>query len=432
MMEKSNTEKIRQLLCSNALENILLGLQLMDTFGLEESFLTELSYLGYFIKNDLGNIHEVTQQIFTQFTSEKLHQELKAQTQDFFFPEDILEGIGILCKPQYRRLCESIDVASLVQWYLKDYYYHPAQILHFLVENDLSLSEFEFTQTMEQIDIQFTATSLPLEHFHRYFPKLKELRITNNAFAFSNPPFEVFKQLEKISIAHNNLRALPPSIAEAHDLHTLDASHNELLGLPENFEQLQQLTHLELQQNKLDKLPQNFGALDQLDFLNLKDNHLSELPHSIRNLTKLRGVSLENNLLSSIPEGLLMLENLTELLLGNNPLKLDQLPADLSHLEELKHLSLFGNQLSKIPAFVFTMPHLQYLKLANNQLTTLPANLSNLTLRYLDLSHNRLTHFSSLLVNPQVIKEINLTGNPITQKEIKQLRQKLPRTKVVF
>ncbi|HAS41887.1 MAG TPA: hypothetical protein DCS93_15510 [Microscillaceae bacterium] len=431
-MKRSNTEKIRQLLHSNASESILLGLQLMETFELEEAFLTELSYLGYFINSDLGRIHEAAQQIFIRFTSAKLHEELKTQTQDFFFPEDILEGIGILCKPQYRSLCPSINIVSLVQSYLKDYYYHPAQILHFLVENDLSLSEFEFTQTMEEIDIQFTATSLPLEHFHRYFPKVKELCITNNAFAFSNPPFEIFKQLEKISIAHNNLRVLPSNIAEARHLHTLDASHNELPELPENFGQLQQLTHLELHQNQLSALPESFGNLYQLDFLNLRDNHLSELPTTVQNLTKLRSVSLESNLLTSIPEGIVVIRHLTELLLGNNPLKLNKLPTNLSHMEDLKHLSLFENQLSSIPEFIFTLPYLQYLKLANNQLTTLPEQLANLTLRYLDLSHNQLTDFSAQLVKPKFIKEINLEGNPMTTKVVQELRQKLPRTKVVF
>ncbi|OJJ20784.1 hypothetical protein BKI52_09375 [marine bacterium AO1-C] len=431
-MEKSDTKKIRQLLYSDNSESILLGLQLLETFKIENTFLTELSYIGYFKNDDYPKASEIAQQIFTQFTSEKLHQELKAQTHQVFFPEDILEGIGILCKPQYRPFCQYIDIISLVKWYLKEYYYHPAQILHFLVENDLNLSKFEFTQTMEEIEIRFTAASLPLEHFHSLFPKLKTLCVTNNAFAFSNPPFEVFKQLENISIAQNNLRALPLSILGASHLHTLDASQNELLDLPKDFGQLQKLAHLELQQNQLTELPESFGDLQELGFLNLGDNHLSKLPDSLRNLSKLHGISLESNLLTKIPEGLLSLKNLTELLLGNNPLNLNNLPDSLAHMEVLKHLSLFENRLSTVPSFVFTLPNLQYLKLANNQLNKLPDDLSKLKLRYLDLSYNRLTSFSVELVKPHLIKEINLKGNPITPQLIKQLRKDLPNTKVVF
>ena len=427
-MEKPDVEKIRQLLENKQAGNILLGMQLIQTFGLEKEFLTEICYLGYFINTDVS---PAAQQTFSKLTSEQLHKELEAQTKQVYFPEEILEGIGILFKPEYSSI-PLIDRTRLVQKYLKDYYYYPAQILNFLLEHKLDLSQFEFLEEMEELSIQYTIESLPLERFHSYFPNVKHLVIENNPLAFSNPPFEIFKQLETISIAHNQLKSLPQEITEAKFLTSLVASDNELEELPKEFGELSHLAHLELQENQLNKLPESFGKLQTLEFLNLRDNLLNTLPNSIQDLSNLRGISLENNQLTQIPFCLLLLSNLRELMLDNNPLALELLPTNLEQMSELQHLGFSGNQLSTIPDFVFTMPRLQYLRLANNHLTYLPEQLPTLKLRQLDLSHNQLTSFSYKLVNPHFIKEINLRGNPIFKRVIKQLRLDLPDAKIVF
>ena len=55
-MEKPDVEKIRQLLENKQAGNILLGMQLIQTFGLEKEFLTEISEMYDHFQNKIHKL----------------------------------------------------------------------------------------------------------------------------------------------------------------------------------------------------------------------------------------------------------------------------------------------------------------------------------------------------------------------------------------
>ncbi len=70
---------------------------------------------------------------------------------------------------------------------------------------------------------------------------------------------------------------------------------------------------------------------------------------------------------------------------------LSSLPAEIGNLTNLKGLYLYDNQLSSLPAEIGNLTNLQWLSLGRNQLSSLPAEIGNLTnLKQLYLSYNQL------------------------------------------
>lgn len=74
-MEKADVVKLSQMLQSTDSANVLLGLQLVQTFGLEKEFLTEVFFLGYFAPNFGKEDKELAQKIYQQAVGEELFQE---------------------------------------------------------------------------------------------------------------------------------------------------------------------------------------------------------------------------------------------------------------------------------------------------------------------------------------------------------------------
>ena len=77
------------------------------------------------------------------------------------------------------------------------------------------------------------------------------------------------------------------------------------------------------------------------------------------------------------------------------------------------------------------MENLETLNLANNQFSSLPAQLENLkNLKKLNLSGNNLSRLPEFVYRLPQLKELNLKKSGISKETAKEIKGKLPRTKV--
>ncbi len=86
---------------------------------------------------------------------------------------------------------------------------------------------------------------------------------------------------------------------------------------------------------------------------------------------------------------------------------------------QLEHLDLNNNELTALPAN-FNPPQLISLDLDNNQLVALPENFNPPNLRSLYLDNNNLTALPENF-NPPLLTRLELNGNLISDKEINQM-----------
>ncbi|MEO9029824.1 MAG: COR domain-containing protein, partial [Ktedonobacteraceae bacterium] len=101
------------------------------------------------------------------------------------------------------------------------------------------------------------------------------------------------------------------------------------------------------------------------------------------------------------------------LFLDNN--QLSTLPAEVGDLTSLQGLYLDNNQLSTLPAEVGNLSSLQWLFLNNNQLSTLPAEVGNLSaLQWLFLEYNRLSTLPAEVGNLSSLQGLRLDNNHLS------------------
>ncbi len=90
----------------------------------------------------------------------------------------------------------------------------------------------------------------------------------------------------------------------------------------------------------------------------------------------------------------------------------------LNKLEKMKKLSLSHNQIREV-AYISEQFYLHELKLNDNKIRSLPETLAkNVKLEILDLGNNQIREYDDIKILSQLknLKNLNLKGNPITQK----------------
>jgi internalin A len=104
--------------------------------------------------------------------------------------------------------------------------------------------------------------------------------------------------------------------------------------------------------------------------------------------------------------------------------QLTTLPAQINQLTKLTKLEIKNNSLITLPQQIGQLTNLTRLDLRNNQLTVLPSEIGQLTnLTTLNLSHNQLTELPSEIGHLTKLKRLDLDGNLLTKlpDEIKYL-----------
>ena len=114
--------------------------------------------------------------------------------------------------------------------------------------------------------------------------------------------------------------------------------------------------------------------------------------------------------------------------------KIITLPKEIGSLPKLITLKLGGNNLKTLPPEIGNLSNLEVLHLYDNQLTSLPIEIGNLTkLTVLDVRFNFLSALPTEIENlASSLERLYLGGNLIKEADIKNLKVKLPNTKIFY
>ncbi|KAF7695023.1 fibromodulin [Silurus meridionalis] len=219
--------------------------------------------------------------------------------------------------------------------------------------------------------------------------------------------------------------------------------NNRITGITDGvFDNATELVWIILHMNQLksDKISSKvFAKLPKLERLFLQHNKLEQVPEGLPH--SLQDLRLDHNAITTVPPGSLRgINNLTALRLHYNAIQ--ELGGAVESLASLSFLDLRGNQLSKVPKqlptklsqlyldnnlissvpvdFVKKRPELRFMRLSHNRLTDagVPPNTFNVsTLTELDLSHNKLekipaisTSLQNLYLQANRIKEFSISS----------------------
>jgi Leucine-rich repeat (LRR) protein len=156
--------------------------------------------------------------------------------------------------------------------------------------------------------------------------------------------------------------------------------------------------------------------------LSFKNNKFTLIPDEIKYHITLKTLDFSSNLITHIPKTLEKLNNLTELYLGNNQIIL--VPDCLTKLTNLQVVDLSSNQIENFTDVISLIPT-QTIILTKNNIKSFNLTEScfknNTKMTNLDLSFNKLTSCSSLLLKNSSIALLNLKGNNISYYEFKKL-----------
>lgn len=190
--------------------------------------------------------------------------------------------------------------------------------------------------------------------------------------------FANLTMLLMLSMANNNLSgSLPDNLAELSSLECLDISNNAFSG----------------------ELPSGIGNLRSLKNLTLAGNYFTgPVPESIGGLASIKSLDVSRNFLSgSLPASLTGLRNLVSLNLSHNAFS-KSIPTGMELIPTLESVDLSQNQLNGGVDWNFLMQSSSviHVDLSVNLLISSPKELKSLsdiseTIRYLNLSNNRLT-----------------------------------------
>lgn len=248
------------------------------------------------------------------------------------------------------------------------------------------------------------------------FPKLKDLDLSNNEFYWFN------LQWWSNTLTHLNLNNNKISLISHKELsnlisYTLDNNKISSIGKDNDLDLtgLSSLEYLSISNNPIRFIHRTaFVDMVNLRCLNMSENDLSTLdPEILTPLTSLEVLALNDNMFDVIPLEVPL--NITTLLMDCNRI-LDLTSSSLSLLPNLRKLSLAGNMISNIHVDTFKSQELlEELYLNDNELNHLPEHwdLYIESLRYLDLSGNKLTSISYFLSMTGTALEIYLDENPL-------------------
>lgn len=153
---------------------------------------------------------------------------------------------------------------------------------------------------------------------------------------------------------------------------------------------------------------QDMPSVKSSDTLDLSNTGLTKVGSDIYNQTGLKALILSYNELTS-------------------------LPSEMGRLTSLEVLKLDHNRLEgSLIAEIRKMP-LVTLDASYNQMTGVPAEIGQIrTLQTLDLSHNDITALPNEIMNITQLRQLVLTGNPLPEATIANLKSKLPDTEIVW
>lgn len=144
-------------------------------------------------------------------------------------------------------------------------------------------------------------------------------------------------------------------------------------------------------------------------------------------------LDLSNTGLTKVTSDIYVKTSTTDLILSNNSIQ--TLPSEMGKMTnvvifKIDHNILDGSLIGEIRQ----MSKLKILDVSYNNMTGMPAEIGQLIkLETLNYSYNNITGLPNELTNlKNNLKEFNLTGNPLSQEQINNLKTLLPNTTIIF
>jgi len=144
-------------------------------------------------------------------------------------------------------------------------------------------------------------------------------------------------------------------------------------------------------------------------------------------------MDLSNQGITKVTEDIYGKTDTTELILSSNSIQ--TLPTEMGRMTNLELFKIDHNKLDgSLIGEIRQMSRLTTLDVSYNNMTGMPAEIGQLNkLQTLDYSYNKISGLPNELENlKNNLKEFNLTGNPLSQNQITELKAKLPNTNVIF
>lgn len=258
---------------------------------------------------------------------------------------------------------------------------------------------------------------------------LQLLRLERVNFTFASDFLENVPNLTQLQISYSNLSVLNIDFAKVPNLKILDLQMNLIQDIPEeSFKILSDLRVLSLNNNHLKLIKEKtFAGLGELRSLELSSNLIEYVdPEAFSHLPKMTHFSLLGNKLKYLDRNIFYNNRKLEVIrLGNNE-EVELFDGLLSNLDRLKELRINNCNLKNISGNMFTnSTSIKYLDLSFNRIEYLNSSLDNLTsLKTLKLARNKLSSIS--LQSMDDLEELDLTANEfqfITTKNFLSLDQ---------
>lgn len=144
--------------------------------------------------------------------------------------------------------------------------------------------------------------------------------------------------------------------------------------------------------------------------LDLSNKGISKVDSSVYGKTSTTELVLSNNNIQTLPSQMGKMVNVEIFKIDHNILD-GSLIGEIRQMSKLKQLDVSYNKMTGMPAEIGQLSNLQDLNYSYNSITGLPNELKNLKIN---------------------LKTFNLTGNPLTQQKIEQLKTDLPNTTIIF
>ena len=284
------------------------------------------------------------------------------------------------------------------------------------------------------------------------FTELKILNLSDNEITDIRPLMELSK-LEKLNINNNAVSDLRPLIGLP-NLVKLEAENNRITETT-SVGSVTQLTDLDLMGNPIKDFS-GLGRLSQLKILDLRNTSVTDADLAeLYGLKSIFSIDLrENGGLSDIAVGALksalpgcsiaLPELVYEIDFSGHRLRSDEkqllFPAaeitDLSGIVKmtaLEELDLRDNEIANLYPFEITASKesIRKLNLSGNQIRDVLSLYALSSLEELDLSNNQIEAVAGLRKLPN-LKTVILTGNPLTEEAVYELRSLMPECAIVF
>jgi Leucine-rich repeat (LRR) protein len=224
-------------------------------------------------------------------------------------------------------------------------------------------------------------------------------------------PFQILQleHLTHLTLVNAGLNKLPDSLARLQGLTYMNLSGNFFKLFPRQILLLKNLSHLSLRANSLKTIEVDIDNLTELTYLDLSDNYLHSFPLNFLALTKLSELYIENNCFLEVPKVCLKLCNLRVLSLSENKITSFD---DVIFQPSIKYLDVSLNRLKVLDKAFILLEELCVLVLSANQISFLGDSLDNLSkLESLHLSNNRLEGLPNSFAFLKNLKKLDVSFN---------------------